>query len=142
MSTKVMSTKIDDLPDTTIPREIQQNLTDLEDEIIQRQEDYNYIDPNQSNVKANIKKKVHFADEYNNTESIWSKLRSEINEENALLLVIFVIATSGNSFGDYASKIPYLGNYLGNNDNTIFKAIFLFIAFILLKIFVLPKLSI
>jgi hypothetical protein len=135
---KVMSTKIDDLPDSSpspspnaLGTVLQQNISDLEEEM-----DYNYVNPNQSNIKANIKKKVHFADE---KESIWMKLRNEINEENALLLFIIVIATTP-SFAEYATKIPYLGNYY--NSSNIFKAAFLLVTFLLLKIFLLPKLSI
>lgn len=133
-----MSTKIKDLPS-----EVQTNISELEEEIMQKEQDYNYVEPNQSNIKVDIKKKVRFTgvDTEEETGTIWNKLRSEINEENALLLLVLLLSTS-SSVDKYASSIPYIGGYYNNGNNSVFKALMLLCIFILLKVFLLPRLSI
>jgi hypothetical protein len=131
-----MSTKIEDLPS-----EVQSNISELEGEIMQREQNYNYVDPNQSNIKVDIKKKVRFTGVDSEEETFWNKLRSEINEENALLLLVLLLSSS-SSVDNYVSNIPYLGGYYSNGNSSVFKALFLLVVFILLKVFLLPKLSI
>lgn len=122
-----MATKIDDLP-----HNIKTELDELQD--LQK------ID--NSNIKANIKKKVSFEDNIQENDSFFSKLQSEISEENVLFIIILIIA-SIQSFNVYITKIPFIGTY-ANNDLmlSIIKGIVLFIIFIVCKYFIIPKVRI
>ena len=120
-----MATKIDDLP-----HNVKTELDDLQK-----------ID--NSNIKADIKKKVSFEDDkIDKKESFLSNIYSEISEESILLICILVIA-SIQSFNIYITKIPIIGNY-ANNDImiSIIKAIVLFVVFLLSKYLIIPKIKI
>jgi len=87
-----------------------------------------------SNVKVDITKKVHFADE---EMSFFQKLKAEINEENMLIFLFLFIANSPQ-FNDYAMGIPYLSTsgFVG-----IGRVVLLFVAYLVTKTFVLPQIK-
>ena len=100
-----MSTRIDDLPGP-IPEDVRGDLNLIQDDILshqqtqqlqqpelQQQELQQYLNPNQSNIKMNIKKKVHFKEDFETDQDESNPLtflQSQINEDNLLLLIIFL----------------------------------------------------
>lgn len=147
-----MSTRIDDLPGPPqmSPDEIVQsntqhnsnsNSTNLHDDT--KYEERN----NETNIKANIKKKVHFSDEIEylenkNEYSITDWLKSEINEEN-LMFVILIYLAGLPSLDNQILRIPYVEQYLGNEFILgIIKALILLIIFVISKRYILPKLKV
>lgn len=121
-----MSTKIDDLPVPQLPPPPQDN-TEL---IKTKTQD--------TNVSLEIKKKDTDVDE-NQNESILTKLKNEVSEENVLLLVFLVLAAS-NYIDRYLTLLPVVGQYIGTGFvGTITKCSILFVVYVLIKMFVLPK---
>lgn len=129
-----MSSKIDDLPNSNVlPPDIQTELEDLQK-----------MDT-KSNIKANIKK-VSFQEEsqtqsHTKSKGFFEYIQSEINEENVLLIVIFIIA-SLPYMNNYINKIPFIGEYATTDLLTaVLKSFILFVIYIICKFFILPKLK-
>lgn len=138
-----MSTSIDDLPGP-LPQELTRELrSDLEGISNEMYTNENSVDlkvrPSNSNIKANVKKRVSFADEQEEQSDMLSSLKNEINEENILLLVILLSAALP-SFNQYVTHLPFVGSYATSDFMTsIIKAAFLIVLFIAVKLFILPK---
>lgn len=139
-----MSTKIDDLPgpnpNTTV-EEQNQNSYSNNNANINKYEEVGQ----DTNIKANIKKKVHFSDdiEYinNKNETIVDYLKSEINEEN-LTIILLIYLAGLPSFDKQLLNIPYVDEYFSNEFIlSIIKALLLIVLFIFSKKFILPKLK-
>jgi hypothetical protein len=133
-----MSTKIEDLPGS------QQVVQQLPPSPAQQ------LTPEISNVQMDIKKKVRFKDEnevYEIKENeppakigLFSRIKSEFNEENLLLLAVLFIASTSYIDG-YLNLVPFVGQYASIPGSTLFsivKCIMLFALFIVLKLFLLP----
>jgi hypothetical protein len=142
-----MSTRIDDLPGPGLPDEIQQDLNELQtqsDNLQSHREEYQELDPNQTNVKANIRKKVRFDDEQSEkSDGLIDVIKKEINEENLLLILIVFLATQP-AFAHYLQKLPLIGNYTSNDGwlSGLIKAVILIAAYVLLKRYLLPSIKI
>jgi hypothetical protein len=129
-----MSTKIDDLPGP-IPDDVQNDINELQGEL--SNEHMYRTQPNQSNIQANVRKRVTFADEVD-SHTVTS-IKSEFTEENLLLIAILVFS-SLPSTNLYVKQLPFVGVYATSDLMTgVLKAIALLILFVLLKIYVLPK---
>lgn len=123
-----MSTKIDDLPGP-IPLEVQHELQEMQgtraSEIIQEVP---------SNIKANLKRKVHFAD-----ESEQLSLVSFLNEDN-LFVYGFLVLASLPTVTLYVQSLPIIGAYASSDIMTaLIKGAVLLVLLILTKIYVLPR---
>lgn len=139
-----MSTSIDDLPGP-LPQELTRELrNDLEGMFSNGNEAYSNdvdlkVQPSNTNIKANVKKRVSFADEQEEQQDVLSSLKNEINEENILLFSI-LIAAALPSFTQYVQQVPFVGSYATSDFMTsIVKAAVLILVFIVIKVFVLPK---
>lgn len=136
-----MSTKIDDLPGPDIiPQESKQQNNYIE----KHNNQYEEVGQ-ETNIKANIKKKVHFSNdvEYidNNPETITDWLKSEINEEN-LTIVLLIYLAGLPTFDKQLLNLPYIKEYFSNEFIlSIIKALLLLLIFIFSKKYVLPKLK-
>lgn len=157
-----MSTRIEDLPGP-IPEDILGDLSNIQNtqDIRQQNEEqviYNTIHnkqppvlpeiykdrPNDSNIKMNIKKRVKFQDEDqdnqdeddNKKSDIFSFFKSQINEENILLLIVLMLA-SRNETDDYIRL------YLKTSDifTIVIRCVLILLFYILFKNFVLPKIK-
>lgn len=121
-----MYTNIDDLPQS-------HNVYD-DDVDIQIKEE---------SIKPTIKKKVRFSENFENTENkgFFSKILSQINEDNILLYIILIIA-SFQFTTRYINYIPFISGY-GTNElvQGIIKASVLLVLYIIMKLFVLPQIK-
>jgi len=115
-----MSTKIDDLP---IPKE------EVKEPIVNPE--LISVDPNQTNIRAEIIKKVQFEEPTNIEEE--TTLMNEINEENLIIFAILFVAALP-SITPYILQIPFIGSY-ANNDiiASLIKASIIIILFIVFK---------
>jgi hypothetical protein len=133
-----MSTSIDDLPGP-IPQEL---TNEIRNDIAGISNDSSVdikVQPTNSNIQANVKKRVTFEDEQE-SQSILSSLKDEINEENILLLAV-LLAAALPQFTQYVKNFPLLGSYATSDLMTsIIKAAVLAVIFIVSKLFILPKL--
>lgn len=123
MSTS-MSSKIDDLPS---PRD--------EDSTLASEDSTMYVKESPSNVKLDIKKKVRFEE-----ESLMSKLKSEINEEN-LLVFLFLFIANSPQYNEYASSAPFMSTFSNSGFLVVGRALLLLIAFVIAKTFLLPRIK-
>jgi hypothetical protein len=155
-----MSTRIEDLPGP-IPEDILGDLSNIQmgdiqmEDIRQETEEqvrYNtmhnkqpilpemYKDhPNESNIKIDIKKRVKFEDESeseNKNSDMFSFFKSQINEENALLLIVLMLA-SRNETDDYIKL------YLKTSDilTIVVRCVLILLLYLIFKNFVLPKIK-
>lgn len=139
-----MSTKIEDLPGP--PAQIIQRQQPHEPEPEAEYHSEVDTETHTSNIRANIKKKVSFSDhktieEFDETEDKKDVLRSEFSEENMLVFAI-IFAAALPALSNHIKSLPFLGLYATSDISTAFlKALILFITFILIKIFVLPRLK-
>lgn len=136
-----MSTKIDDLPGP-IPEEVKHDINNLqktqsspqfpERENASDHVTYNQIEPTKSNVSINITKKTN--EEAGYISKLIENLKSLLNEDNLILLSLFVLASLPFLNG-YLMYIPFVGNYMTNDIiiAPIIKSVFLLILYILLK---------
>ncbi len=125
-----MSTSIDDLPGPN-PDNSDFSSTPSDNLIVQ---------PTDSNIKVNVKKRVSFADEQEE-ESVFSAFKNEINEENIILFVL-LLAAAMPSLTEYVKQTPLLGTYTTTDFITsLIKAILLIIVYIIFKLFILPKIK-
>jgi hypothetical protein len=140
-----MSTNIDDLPG---PKPIQDSepINEYSDNSRIQQQDYEEIQP-ETNIKANIKKKVQFSDdvdyiENNENKSLTEWVKSEITEENLAILVFIYIAGLPR-LDDKLMSLPYVNDYI-KNEFVLggLKALALLILFVITKRYILPKLKV
>ena len=123
-----MYTNIDDLP---------QSHDVYEDVDIQLKEE---------SIKPIVKKKVRFSENFENTENKggFSKIISQINEDNILLFIILIIA-SLKFTTEYINYIPFITSVSGYATNEfikgIVKASVLLLLFIIIKLFILPQIK-
>jgi hypothetical protein len=141
-----MSTKIDDLPGP-IPEHIREDLTQIQNEIPQPPPVI--VNDNQSNIKADIKKKVQFKDDkqvndnkVTESKNVFSFIQSQITEENLLLLIVLMIASRAE-IDRYMIQLPLIGQPLLNSNIllTIAKAIIILICYIAFKTFILSQIN-
>jgi hypothetical protein len=157
-----MSTKIEDLPGSNLEQNINMQMEHKQNHMLQTLPqdilgDINSIkndndtaftdrhfqqEENNSNIKVNVKKRVHFEDEnlQGKVES-FENIKEDINifsEENVLLLVLFLLS-SQTDFDRYPKSIPFIGAYISNPlIFTVVKCLFLVLSFVVTKKFVLP----
>lgn len=138
-----MSTKIEDLPGGPIePVELQ---VQEHSENNQRAVDLSKYNENNSNIQVNIKSndntQVQEKQVIPTQMSIVSELRGQINEENALLFVIFVIFTT-NRINNYLGGIPGFDKFIKNEMSLVLlKSGLAVLTFVIIKRFVLSKFS-
>lgn len=152
-----MSTRIEDLPGP-IPEDVLEDLSDIQNNIRQETEQqlkHNTIQnkhisdvkeyemykdvPSESNIKMNIRKRVKFEDKKQTQDEnlgIFSFLKSQINEENALLL-IFLILASRNEMDNYIKLYTKSSDFFTN----IIRCVLILLIYILFKHFLLPKIK-
>lgn len=138
-----MSTKIDDLPGPIIDDYSSRQINE---------EQLNEYNSNQTNIKMDVKKRVHFKEpleeineieeDHDNTSdiSIIDYIKSQINEENLLIFIMLIIA-SRSDFDNYTTQIPFIGIYAQGSSIivSIIKAIVLLLLYILSKKYLLPS---
>ena len=148
-----MSTKIDDLPGP-MNNELMDDLSQIQSDINQNPRQFDeLVDQNQTNVKMNIKKRVHFKDQdqYEELEELeeleeetdlLQYIKSQFSEENVLIFVILIMA-SRPEFDNYMTKLPLISNYILESSimTSILKAIILLIIYILFKRYVLSSIK-
>jgi hypothetical protein len=142
-----MSSRLDDLPGGDLEQVYEEVMPQapIQQQQVQQQPRYEEETVVQqqpvSNVSMQIKKKVHFEDEV--PTDFFSFLRSQISEDNLLLLVLLVVA-SRNEFDNYIQLIPFVGSFVGDSGIlvTTIKGVILLLTYILLKHFLLPKIKI
>jgi hypothetical protein len=138
-----MSTKIEDLPGGPIePVEMQ---VQEHSENQQRSVDLSKYNENNSNIHVNIKpnesSEVQEKQVQKEKMSLVSELRAQINEENALLFVIFVIFTT-NRINNYIGGIPGFDKFIKNEMSLVLlKSGLAVLTFVIVKRFVLSKFS-
>ena len=146
-----MSTRIDDLPgpqpnEPGLPDDIQQDIQELN----QLQESINnsqtnstqQIEPYESNIKADIRKRVRFAEENKeqNPESVVDIIKNEINEENMLLLAVLLIA-SLPTITEYIQRL--IPGYTSDSwAMMLIKATLMLVLFIVSRRYLLPYIKI
>ena len=90
-----MSTRIDDLPGP-MDNELMDDLSQIQSDINQYPRQFDeLVDQNQTNVKMNIKKRVHFKDDTNEElddfegeeSDLFQYIKSQFSEENILIFV-------------------------------------------------------
>lgn len=125
-----MSTKISNLPGP-LPENIPEENTN-----------YNLNETN-TNITADIKKRVRFADEEHvSSTSLMSQIRNEVNEENVLVLA-FLFLASVPSLTGYVHYVPIIKDYASTDFLTaVFKAILLLLMYLVVKLYILPKIKI
>lgn len=151
-----MSTRISDLPGPSIneptPQQIQQvpqiqeQQMSIPNEVLNELSNINInqmdnTSPN--NIHMNIKKKVRFIDETENEEydnpSILSFIKSQITEDNLLLLILLIVITR-TEFDSYLILISpsYFSNPLLLN---VLKAFAVLVFYLVMKQYLLPKIK-
>lgn len=160
-----MSTRIEDLPGP-IPEEVIGNLQDIQNNIRQQQREEELLRQNtlqnsqpmpspeiykeeqlNSNVHMNIKKRVKFQDDIEDTDDdnvdLMSFIKNQISEENLLLLIVLVLS-SRSDLDVYLKNIPMIGVYASSSDfvSTIVRCIILLIAYLLIRQYILPKIKV
>lgn len=137
-----MSTSIDDLPGSLpqeLTRELRHDLEGISNDFSHENTVDLQVQPNNTNIKANVKKRVSFVDDQE--PDALSTLKNEINEENILLLFV-LLAAALPSFTKYVTQIPFAGSYATSDFMTsIIKAGILVVVFVIVKLFVLPKIT-
>jgi hypothetical protein len=148
-----MSTKIDDLPGP-MNNELMDDLSQIQSDINQNPRQFDeLVDQNQTNVKMNIKKRVHFKDQdqYEELEELeeleeetdlLQYIKSQFSEENVLIFVILIMAARPE-FDNYMTKLPLISNYILESSimTSILKAIILLIVYILFKRYILSSIK-
>jgi hypothetical protein len=156
-----MSTRISDLPGPSIneppiqqmqQQQIQQNqqipqmqqqMSNIPNEVLNELSNININEQSPSNIRMNIKKKVRFADENENEEyenpNFLTFIKSQITEDNLLLLLLF-FAITRTEFDGYITLISpsYLYNPLLLN---VVKAFVILVFYLIMKQYFLPKIK-
>ena len=131
-----MSTLIDDLPDS-VPENVRMDINSLQNELNNSYNDNTMMTDidNGSNVTI-TKKKVRFEDE--DDRGFFTIVRNEFSEENLMILIFLMLAS-----------LPYLDPYINRISfvqynpfmSAVMKAVVLFVTYLIVKIYVLPKLK-
>jgi hypothetical protein len=147
-----MSTNIADLPGPA-PEEYEDNISeesfeDVEDKqqqpvfaqqqqsINSQKQDVLYEQP--SKIKMDVKKVHKRQQNLSEEKGMFDIIRSEVNEENLLILIILYIAST-SLIDEYAKKILTMISFnISNLSLNIVKAIGLLLLFIIAKNFLLP----
>lgn len=161
-----MSTRIDDLPGP-LPQDIVGDLSHISNSLgVSRPQSPNVMDAQadrpitnnvfvepecerdsqieyktrpDSNIRLNIKKRVHFEDQSSERLGILGFLRSQLTEENVMLLLILILAARSEP-DRYLKMVPYLGTYIETDFLLqIVKGIVLLLIFLLARHYVLPN---
>ena len=158
-----MSTRISDLPGPSINEppiqqiqqqqiqqvpQMQQQMPNIPNEVLNELSNIsiNQIEQNNqspSNIRMNIKKKVRFADENEEEEyenpNVLTFIKSQITEDNLLLLLLFFVITR-TEFDGYITLISpsYLYNPLLLN---VVKAFAVLVFYLIMKQYFLPKIK-
>lgn len=133
-----MSTKLEDLPGGLEEQEeeeyiLEQQSPQLED-ILKREE-------NKTNIQFEVSKKEQTQEKQVKKMSFFEEVRSQINEENLLLFVVFSVFMM-NKFNMYLTNIPGFNKLLSNEFSTVLaKSGLAVLTFVLIKRFVLNKIS-
>jgi hypothetical protein len=103
-----------------------------------------------SNIQVNIKKKVRFDDDNveeevedldTNKMSFIDMIKTEITEENLLLLAIIFLATMP-SVSSSIKSLPFVSQFASSDFTiSIATAIVLFLIYIISKLYIIPKLK-
>lgn len=153
-----MSTKIDDLPgplDNDIINDLSQIQNDMQND--HRHINNQYIDhlnesnSNQSNIKMDIKKKVHFREPLEDDKSeiendkdlpFFEYIKSQINEENLLIFLMLIVVTR-SELDQYTKTLPVVGIYAESSNiiSTIIKCFIILLIFIFAKKYFLPSIK-
>jgi hypothetical protein len=155
-----MSTRISDLPGPSINEppiqqiqqqqiqqvpQMQQQMPNIPNEVLNELSNIsiNQNEQSPSNIRMNIKKKVRFADENEDEEyenpNFLTFIKSQITEDNLLLLLLFFVITR-TEFDGYITLIspPYLSNPLLLN---VVKAFVVLVFYLIIKQYFLPKIK-
>ena len=138
-----MSTNIADLPGP-LPDETEDIYTDEEQQYqeLEEYENTDYVNNEKkeilyeqpSSIKMDIKKTQKYIDEQN----ILKIIKSEVNEENLLILIVLYVATT-NMVNQYAKKLLSIISFESSiNTINIVKCLILLIGFIVIKRYILP----
>ena len=154
-----MSTRISDLPGPSIhepvlqpqqmvapempnlPNEVLSELSNIK--IRQNNEDI-YTQNVPSNIHMNIKKKVHFKEDEEYEEDspdVLSFVKSQITEENLLLLILLIVSTR-TEFDHYISIISPTYFMEGGILLTVFKSVVILVFYLFMRGYILPKIKI
>ena len=143
-----MSTKLEDLPGGLEDQEEEQEEEQVQEvEYIpeqqpQKLEDVLKRQENKTNIQFEVSKK----DQSQNLKqvkkmSFFEEVRSQINEENLLLFVVFSVFMM-NKFNMYLTNIPGFNRLLSNEFSTVLaKSGLAVLTFVIIKRFVLNKIS-
>ena len=143
-----MSTKLEDLPGGLEDQEEEQEEEQVQEvEYIpeqqpQKLEDVLKRQENKTNIQFEVSKK----DQSQNLKQVkkmtfFEEVRSQINEENLLLFVVFSVFMM-NKFNIYLTNIPGFNRLLSNEFSTVLaKSGLAVLTFVIIKRFVLNKIS-
>lgn len=156
-----MSTRISDLPGPSINeppiQQIQQQQIQqipqmqqqvpvqqgIPNEVLNELSNISINEQSPSNIRMNIKKKVRFADENEEEEyenpNVLTFIKSQVTEDNLLLLLLFFVITR-TEFDGYITLISpsYLSNPLLLN---VVKAFVVLVFYLIMKQYFLPKIK-
>lgn len=157
-----MSTRISDLPGPSIneppmqqmqqiqqvpqmQQQMQQQMSNIPNEVLNELSNIsiNQNEQSPSNIRMNIKKKVRFADENEDEEyenqNFLTFIKSQITEDNLLLLLLF-FAITRTEFDGYITLISpsYLYNPLLLN---VVKAFVILVFYLIMRQYFLPKIK-
>lgn len=112
----------------------------------------NELNSNQTNIKMDIKKRVHFkepleeikliTDSQESDISLFEYLKLQINEENLLIFIMLILA-SRSEFDNYTKLLPFVGGYAESSTiiSTIIKCLVILIVYIFSKKYLLPSIK-
>lgn len=142
-----MSTRIEDLPNEVYEMFEQEQMQQIpEMQQMQQMQQRNELEQmdSDSNIKMNVKKRVQFNDTptiiANKKNDVWSYIKSEVTEENLLIIIMLYIA-SLNILNKQLRKITVLANTNSDLLINVIKIAVIFIVYVLIKRFVLPKIK-
>jgi hypothetical protein len=132
-----MSTKIDDLPspDNAQPPHSSTHSSDGPHPNLRTMEQT-------SNISLDVHKPNTTEGTKPTQDGLLTRLKNEISEENVLLLIFMFLAAS-QFIDKYLGLLPVVGTYMQNSGMTAvaIKCAILLVLYILIKVFLLPKLQ-
>jgi hypothetical protein len=142
-----MSTNIADLPGP-VQEDMEDNVSQesfedvrerIEPQVQRRQIPQEKLYEQPSRIKMDIKK-VNKQKNKNEERDIFGIIKSEVNEENLLILIILYVAST-SLIDDYVRKLLSLMSF-NTSSIFIFKSIILLLVFVIAKHFLLPYISV
>jgi hypothetical protein len=142
-----MSTNIADLPGP-VSEDMEDNVSQesfedvrerIEPQVQRRQITQEKLYEQPSRIKMDIKK-VNKQKNKSEERDIFDIIKSEVNEENLLILIILYVAST-SLIDDYVRKLLSLMSF-NTSSIFIFKSIILLLVFVLAKHFLLPYISV